>query len=87
MNARSGMDMNLEEIELADHAALSAMEVMSKILGPNTPPAERVSIAREAYKMAKEMVVARRKFIQEHAHPDAFNENRDEDEDEEDLEN
>ena len=77
----SGMDMDLEEVELADHAALSAMEAMCKNLTLDTPSAERIMIAKEAYRMAKEMVVARRKFIQEHAASDS----QDGDLDEEDL--
>jgi hypothetical protein len=80
MNGRSGMDMNLEEIELADHAAISAMEVMCKNLNSNTTPQERAAIAREAYKMATEMVVARRKFIQVHADDEALGMGTDEDE-------
>lgn len=67
MSNRSGMDMNEEEIEFADHAALSVMEAVIGTIQLNQNEGERKALAREAYRMAKEMVVARRKFIQEHA--------------------
>ena len=91
MPGQSGMDMNLEEIEFADHAALSVMEVLCKNLTPTTPIPERIAIAREAYRMAKEMVVTRRKFIQEHGDAEALGEGPDgateEDDDGGDYEN
>ena len=60
-----------EDQAFVDAAAVVAMGELLKKIGPNprTNPAERQSLASEAYKIAKSMLDARREFINNSATP------------------